>query len=121
MSGRSWHGCADCERSYGTPEPTPEGYTGAAVAHEPCSRCGDVVPVYARADEPTRLEAVCACEVGPDEDETCTECGAVLAGMFEGPMCRACDSGHDEEDDDEDACPGCARSFGPHYRGACTC
>lgn len=49
-------------------------------------------------------------------DERCASCGGVLAGMYEGPLCRVCEF---ECPADEDDCAECERSEGPHYTGPC--
>lgn len=52
---------------------------GGFVQHVGAVGCDDCERSYGPG-------ALCRCEA-----ETCEECGGVLAGMFEGPLCRACE------------------------------
>lgn len=83
------------------------GYLPGVLGVEVCSACEECGPVMAREDAPEYREiASCGCE-------RCEDCGGVLAGWFDGPLCRACDSGSNRPCDD------CERGHGPHY-GGCT-
>lgn len=53
---------------------------------------------FARRAAEAEAEAAIETETAP---ETCRECGAILAGMFAGPICAACENGLDVADDDD--------------------